>query len=47
MNHFKSIIALAAALARSTAGASAETTHILWKDLRPVTQAVAEDAACR
>ncbi|TGQ94916.1 MULTISPECIES: DUF3299 domain-containing protein [unclassified Mesorhizobium] len=44
MNHFKSIIALAAALARSTAGASAETTHILWKDLRPVTQAVAEDA---
>ncbi|WP_027142664.1 DUF3299 domain-containing protein [Mesorhizobium sp. WSM3626] len=44
MTHFKSILALAAALALSTAGASAETTHIFWKDLRPVTQAVAEDA---
>ncbi|AZO54800.1 MULTISPECIES: DUF3299 domain-containing protein [unclassified Mesorhizobium] len=44
MNHLKSIIALAAALALSTAGASAEITHILWKNLRPVTQAVAEDA---
>ncbi|MEI9431417.1 DUF3299 domain-containing protein [Mesorhizobium sp. Cs1299R1N3] len=44
MTHFKSILALAAALALSTAGGSAETTHIFWKDLRPVTQAVAEDA---
>ncbi|UCI17367.1 DUF3299 domain-containing protein [Mesorhizobium sp. B2-1-8] len=44
MNHFTSILALAAALALSTAGASAETTHIFWKDLRPATQAVAEDA---
>ncbi|MBZ9800586.1 DUF3299 domain-containing protein [Mesorhizobium sp. ES1-6] len=44
MNHLKSIIALAAALALSTAGASAETAHIFWKDLRPATQAVAEDA---
>ncbi|MGX7872839.1 DUF3299 domain-containing protein [Mesorhizobium sp. ORM6] len=44
MNHFKSIIALAAALSLSAAGASAETMHIFWKDLRPATQAVAEDA---
>ncbi|MER8489278.1 DUF3299 domain-containing protein [Mesorhizobium australicum] len=44
MNHFKAILALAAALALSTAGASAETTHIFWKDLRPATQAIAEDA---
>ncbi|TPJ06951.1 DUF3299 domain-containing protein [Mesorhizobium sp. B2-7-3] len=44
MNHFKAILALAAALALSTAGASAETTYIFWKDLRPATQAIAEDA---
>jgi hypothetical protein len=44
MNHFRSSFALAAALSLSTAGASAETTHIFWKDLRPASQAVAEDA---
>ena len=43
----KSILALATALTVSAAGASAETMHIFWKDLRPATQAVAEDAACR
>jgi hypothetical protein len=43
--HLKSIVALAAALSLSAvAGASAETMHIFWKDLRPATQAVAEDA---
>ncbi|MBZ9794354.1 DUF3299 domain-containing protein [Mesorhizobium sp. ES1-4] len=44
MSHLKSILAFAAALALSTASASAETTHIFWRDLRPATQAVAEDA---
>ncbi|TPM35898.1 DUF3299 domain-containing protein [Mesorhizobium sp. B2-3-5] len=44
MNCFKSIIALAAALSLSIAGASAATMHIFWKDLRPATQAVAGDA---
>jgi len=42
--HFKSVLALAAALSLCAAGASAETTHIFWKDLRPASQAVAEDA---
>ncbi|WP_214471111.1 DUF3299 domain-containing protein [Mesorhizobium sp. dw_380] len=44
MNHFRSTIALAAALSLSAAGASAGTMHIFWKDLRPATQAVAGDA---
>ncbi|BAV45348.1 hypothetical protein MesoLj113a_45880 [Mesorhizobium sp. 113-1-2] len=44
MNHFRSSFALAAALSLSTAGASAETTHIFWRDLRPASQAVAVDA---
>ncbi|TPK99207.1 DUF3299 domain-containing protein [Mesorhizobium sp. B2-4-12] len=44
MNCFKSIIALAAALSLSVAGASAATMHIFWKDLRPATQALTEDA---
>ncbi|TPN57648.1 DUF3299 domain-containing protein [Mesorhizobium sp. B1-1-9] len=44
-NLLKSIVALAAALFASAAtSASAETSHIFWKDLRPATQAVAEDA---
>ncbi|TGQ72633.1 DUF3299 domain-containing protein [Mesorhizobium sp. M00.F.Ca.ET.186.01.1.1] len=43
-NHLRSILALAAALTASAAGASAETMHIFWKDLRPVAQAVAQDA---
>ena len=42
--HLKSILALATALNASAAVASAETMHIFWKDLRPATQAVAEDA---
>ncbi|BCG88421.1 hypothetical protein MesoLj113c_45310 [Mesorhizobium sp. 113-3-9] len=42
--HFKSMLALAAALSLCAAGASAETMHIFWKDLRPASQAVAEDA---
>ncbi|WP_246686884.1 DUF3299 domain-containing protein [Mesorhizobium sp. B2-4-19] len=42
--HFKSILALATALSLCAAGASAETMHIFWKDLRPASQAVAEDA---
>lgn len=42
--HPKSILAFAAVLSVSAAGASAETMHIFWKDLRPATQAVAEDA---
>ncbi|TPJ31462.1 DUF3299 domain-containing protein [Mesorhizobium sp. B2-7-2] len=43
---FKSCAALAAALllAATGADASAEPAHILWKDLRPATQATAEDA---
>ncbi|OBQ75291.1 DUF3299 domain-containing protein [Mesorhizobium erdmanii] len=44
MNHFRSSLALAAVLSLSAGGASAETMHIFWKDLRPPTQAVAEDA---
>ncbi|ESY80808.1 hypothetical protein X740_10705 [Mesorhizobium sp. LNHC221B00] len=44
-NLLKSIVALAAALfASAVTSASAETSHIFWKDLRPATQAVAEDA---
>ncbi|RUX44991.1 DUF3299 domain-containing protein [Mesorhizobium sp. M4A.F.Ca.ET.020.02.1.1] len=43
--HLKSTIALSAALLVSIAAdASAETAHIFWKDLRPATQAIAEDA---
>ena len=43
--HLKSTIALSAALLVSIAAdASAQTAHIFWKDLRPATQAVAEDA---
>ena len=38
-------LALAAILLASTAfDASAQTAHIFWKDLRPATQGVAEDA---
>ena len=42
----KSMVTFAAALFVSavTASASAETTHIFWKDLRPATQASAESA---
>lgn len=44
-NLLKSIVVLAAAPFASVATpASAETSHIFWKDLRPATQAVAEDA---
>jgi hypothetical protein len=44
--HFKSTIAIAAALLVSVAAnASAQTAHIFWKDLRPATQTVAEDAS--
>lgn len=43
--HFKSTIAIAAVLlAPVAADASAQTAHIFWKDLRPATQTVAEDA---
>lgn len=43
--HLKPTMALAAALLASTTfDASAQTAHIFWKDLRPATQAVAEDA---
>ncbi|TWI39075.1 DUF3299 domain-containing protein [Mesorhizobium tianshanense] len=42
-NRLKSTAALAAMLISITAGsASAETTHILWKDLRPATQPASE-----
>lgn len=42
-NRLKSVTALAAALfVSSAADAPAETAHIFWKDLRPVTQAAAE-----
>jgi hypothetical protein len=44
-NPLKSTLTLAAALLASTAvNASAQTAHIFWKDLRPATQAVAQDA---
>ncbi|ESX77993.1 DUF3299 domain-containing protein [Mesorhizobium sp. M0309] len=43
--HLQSTLALAAALLTAgTFDASAQTAHIFWKDLRPATQAVAEDA---
>ena len=43
--HLQPTLALAAILLASTAfDASAQTAHIFWKDLRPATQAVAEDA---
>src|SRR5580765_5410320 len=43
--HLKPTLALAAMLLASNAfDASAQTAHIFWKDLRPATQAVAEDA---
>ncbi|TIU89406.1 MAG: DUF3299 domain-containing protein [Mesorhizobium sp.] len=35
---------IAAVLGLAVGHASAETLHILWKDLRPATQAIAEDA---
>ncbi|MDX8442025.1 DUF3299 domain-containing protein [Mesorhizobium australafricanum] len=35
---------IAAVLGLAASQASAETAHILWKDLRPAAQAVAEDA---
>ena len=37
-------LTVALLLAATGADASAETTHIFWKDLRPATQAIAEDA---
>ncbi|RRI03925.1 DUF3299 domain-containing protein [Mesorhizobium tamadayense] len=37
-------LAAALVLAATGAGAAAETAHVFWKDLRPPTQAVAEDA---
>lgn len=43
-NRLKSTMALATALLVSVADASAETAHIFWKDLRPATQAAAENA---
>ncbi|RVC56027.1 DUF3299 domain-containing protein, partial [Mesorhizobium sp. M00.F.Ca.ET.038.03.1.1] len=45
-NRFKSCAALTAMLllAASGADAAADVVHILWKDLRPSTQAIAEDA---
>ncbi|MCZ8546344.1 DUF3299 domain-containing protein [Mesorhizobium qingshengii] len=45
-NRRKSTMALAAALlvCVAAADASAETAHIFWKDLRPATQAAAENA---
>jgi len=44
-NLLKSTLALATMLLASIAfDASAQTAHIFWKDLRPPTQAVAEDA---
>jgi hypothetical protein len=43
--YLKSVPVLAVlAFASTVADASAETMHIFWKDLRPATQAVAEDA---
>ncbi|PBB21717.1 DUF3299 domain-containing protein [Mesorhizobium sp. WSM4313] len=43
---FKSCAALAAALllAATGAGAAGDVAHIVWKDLRPAMQAIAEDA---
>ena len=42
--HIRSTMALAAALSASiAANASAETAHIVWKDLRPATQVAAEN----
>ncbi len=38
------LVLAAALLAASAFNASAQTAHIFWKDLRPATQAVAEDA---
>ena len=45
-NRLKSTMALGTALLVSVAAAdaSAETAHIFWKDLRPATQAAAENA---
>lgn len=43
--HLQPTLALATMLLASTVfDASAQTAHIFWKDLRPATQAVAEDA---
>lgn len=44
-NHIKSAaMATLLALGAANAGASPDIAHIFWKDLRPATQAVAEDA---
>ena len=45
-NRLKAIALLVAILAPTASGANAlaQTAHIFWKDLRPATQAVAEDA---
>ncbi|TIO85511.1 MAG: hypothetical protein E5X98_08355, partial [Mesorhizobium sp.] len=37
-------LAIVLMLATARADAAADVTHIFWKDLRPATQAVAEDA---
>jgi uncharacterized protein len=44
--HFKSCAVLTAALLFAVTGAdaAADVAHIFWKDLRPATQAIAEDA---
>lgn len=44
--HFQptTLVLAAALLAASAFNASGQTAHIFWKDLRPATQAVAEDA---
>ena len=44
--HFKSCAALTASLLFAVTGAdaAADVAHIFWKDLRPATQAIAEDA---
>ncbi|TGP52724.1 DUF3299 domain-containing protein [bacterium M00.F.Ca.ET.230.01.1.1] len=46
IKRFKSCATLTAALllAATGADAAADVAHILWKDLRPATQAIAEDA---
>ncbi len=44
-DHLNLIVALTATMSVSAiAGAAAETMHIFWKDLRPASQAVAEEA---
>ncbi|MBZ9966914.1 DUF3299 domain-containing protein [Mesorhizobium sp. BR1-1-2] len=43
-NHLKTAALAVAMFGSIAAGASAETAHVLWKDLRPASQAAAEDA---